>query len=91
MRFAANRKERPHPDSGRMTKALTSGQGLNRDPCVDQRASVTGLARRETGTIPSCTKRCVASVQAERTLGIAFNKRAQERPLQLDRFATEAS
>jgi hypothetical protein len=46
---------------------------------------------RETGLIPSSASRCQMIARVERALRRAFNKRAQERPLHLERFATETS
>jgi predicted HicB family RNase H-like nuclease len=46
---------------------------------------------RETGLIPRSASRCQMIARVERALRRAFNKRAQERPLHLERFATETS
>ena len=46
---------------------------------------------RETGVIPRSASRCQMIARVERALRRAFNKRAQERPLHLERFATETS
>ena len=44
---------------------------------------------RETGLFPRSASRCQMIARVERALRRAFNKRAQERPLHLERFATE--
>jgi hypothetical protein len=46
---------------------------------------------RETGHIPRSASRCQMIARVERALRRAFNKRVQERPLHLERFATETS
>jgi hypothetical protein len=46
---------------------------------------------RETGLIPRSASRCRMIARVERVLRRAFNKRAQKRPLHLERFATETS
>src|SRR5207249_5874709 len=43
---------------------------------------------RETGLIPRSASRCQMIARVERALRRAFHKRAQERPLHLERFAT---
>ena len=44
---------------------------------------------RETGLFPRSASRCQMIARVERALRRAFNKRAQEHPLHLERFATE--
>jgi len=46
---------------------------------------------RETGLIPRSASRCQMIARVERALRRAFHKRAQERPLHLERFATETN
>ena len=46
---------------------------------------------RETGLILGSASRCQMIARVECALRRAFNKRAQERPLHLERFATETS
>jgi hypothetical protein len=53
-------------------------------------ATLTSFCR-ETGLIPRSASRCQMIARVERALRRAFNKRAQERPLHLERFATETN